>query len=262
MITKKSFVPPDLETVVNFLNFDFSAPYTKLSKKAVPSTGMRYLIGRCGLDSPRGWIKAKVAKRELLEEILPALEKRNMGPLIAKFNRHVRHVLWDDDEHGQVTMMYVATGDLRAELYRGILLTNLRGEFPRAVKRCKECKKFFLLSIKNKIFCSKACMQVHHNKETAKRVRDSRDKKRLKDLCGPLVKLRYIGQKKGRGALEDCVPDLDERILDMLMGNVDLMKVARQIRYGKKKIVLSSIDEINTEFQKLRRGETHEKRSG
>ncbi len=208
----------DLKLLVDFLNFDFKGEYRPLSKKGIPSTRLRWLIGM-GFDSLRGWKKADEVQQKIMAELFvhnPKIAERDIEQLVADVNRHVGKMIWEVGKDGRtIEMVPVVSGSPEAYLYYCILSTLLNRQF-WILKRCRECHRFFASKVN---FCRVNCRRRYNNKTAKERVRKARATKRFREIFPKLLRLQKMSKTKSFSEMLDAAPGLAPKVLaDIIEG--------------------------------------------
>ena len=225
----------DLRLLVDFLNFDFKEKYRPLSKKGIPSTRLRWLIGM-GFDSPKGWKKGDGVQRRITADLFvhnPKTNKRDIEQLVADANRHVGKTIWEVGRDGQtIEMVPVVSGSPEAYLYYCILSTLLNGQF-WLLKRCRDCNRYFFGKVN---FCRVACRRRYNNRTAKERVRKARATKRFREIFPKLLRLQKMSKNKSFSEMLDAVPGLAPKLLADIIEGKPLKNI--EAKHKNRRILL------------------------
>jgi hypothetical protein len=220
----------DLTLVADFMSFDFSRKYRPLSKKDVPSMWVRWWLGS-GFDSPAGWKKA----HEIQKAVLAAHTSGNLEPLADNLNRHFRQVFWEVNNR-IVTPLPVITHP-ESYLYSSLVHVINSGQFWQ-LKRCAECKRFFLGKRK---YCAVTCLKKRNNRTAQERVEKARRTKRFNEVFPKLVRLQKMAKTAPLSEMLDKLQGFNPKLLATIIEDTKPLKeLASQVKYKNRKILMEA----------------------
>jgi hypothetical protein len=216
----------ETETVIDFMNADFAHETGTRGKWA------KYLLD-AGLSLKRA--------RAIQETMLAAHRIGSVAPLADGVQRYAITEWRPAKDRRSFEPLRNISG-AESILYTFLVyVINLPHDQFFSLKRCAECSRFFPDGRKRQ-YCSDACLRKHNSKKAQERVEKARAKKRFNEVYPKLLKLQKAAAK-GTSELEllGKLPGFTPaRLADIIKGEVSLKKLAAQIKYKNRRILMEA----------------------
>jgi hypothetical protein len=122
-------------------------------------------------------------------------------------------------------------------LYSSLVHVINSGQFWQ-LKRCAECKRFFLGKRK---YCAVTCLKKRNNRTAQERVEKARRAKRFHEVFPKLVRLQKMAKTVPFSGIVDKVPGFDPKLLALVIeGKEPLNEIASQVKYKSRKILMNA----------------------